>query len=144
MSPPLYLNIDRLDTLTFGGLKNGVQTLRRLLTKLGNPQDSFHVLHVAGTNGKGSVCQMLSQVLRKEFGYQVGLTISPHLVDLTERIQINGEYISHAQLDQLLEKVFQIAETEGVSLSFFESMILAAILYFAQQKVDYAVIEVGL
>lgn len=144
MSPPLYPNIDRLDTLTFGGLKNGVQTLRHLLTKLGNPQDLFHVLHVAGTNGKGSVCQMLSQVLRKEFGYQVGLTISPHLVDLTERIQINGEYISHAQLDQLLEKVFQIAETEGVSLSFFESMILAAILYFAQQKVDYAVIEVGL
>lgn len=140
----MYPNIDRLDTLTFGGLKNGVQTLRKLLKKLGNPQDSYKVFHVAGTNGKWSVCQMLHQVLRKEFGYKVWLTISPHLIKLNERIQINSTPISDDDLERYLAQVYQLIEQEDISLSFFEHMILVAFLYFRDQHVDYAVIEVGL
>ncbi len=140
----MYPNIDRLDTLTFGGLKTGVRTLKKLLKKLGNPQDSFQVFHVAGTNGKGSVCQMISQVLRKKFGYKVGLTISPHLSILNERIQINGEMISDENLNSYLGKIMTLTKKENCSLSFFEHMILAAMLYFRDQNVDYAVIEVGL
>lgn len=140
----MYPNIDRLDTLTFGGLKTGVRTLKKLLKKLGNPQDSFQVFHVAGTNGKGSVCQMISQVLRKEFGYKVGLTISPHLIKLNERIQINGEMISDDELNSYLAQIYTLTQQEKCNLSYFEHMILVALLYFRDQKVDYAVIEVGL
>jgi len=140
----LYPNIDRLDTLTFGWLKNGVQTLRKLLKKLGNPQDSFQVFHVAWTNGKWSTCQLLSQILWREFGHTVGMTISPHLIDLNERIQINGVQISNSDLNNYLKQTFTITQESKVSLSFFEHMILVAFLYFRDQKVDYAVIEVGL
>ncbi len=118
--------------------------MRFILKKLGNPQDSFKVFHVAWTNGKWSTCQMLSQVLRKEFGHTVGLTISPHLVELNERIQVNGVYISNEDLNTYLEEVYTITKQEQVSLSFFEHMILVAFLYFRDQKVEYAVIEVGL
>lgn len=87
---------------------------------------------------------MLSQVLRKEFGHTVGLTISPHLVELNERIQVNGVYISNEDLNTYLEEVYTITKQEQVSLSFFEHMILVAFLYFRDQKVEYAIIEVGL
>ena len=140
----LYPNIDRLDTLTFGWLKNGLITLRRLLKKLGNPQESYKVFHVAGTNGKWSTCQMLSQVLWKEFGYKVGLTTSPHLIKLNERVQVNGVMISDADLNSYLAQIYTITHDEQLSLSFFEHMILVAFLYFRDQQVDYAVIEVGL
>lgn len=140
----LFPNIDKLDTLTFGGLKNGVQTLRKLLKNLGNPQDSYPVFHVAGTNGKGSVCQMLSQVLRKWFGNKVWLTISPHLVSVHERIQINSKPITDELLDSYLARIYAITTENAVTLSYFESIILVALLYFADEQVDYAVIEVGL
>ena len=140
----LYPDIDRLDTLTFGWLKNGVITLRRLLKKLGNPQESYKVFHVAGTNGKWSTCQMLSQVLWKEFGYKVWLTTSPHLIKLNERIQINGVMISDDELNSYLGQIYTITQDEHISLSFFEHMTLVAFLYFRDQKVDFAVVEVGL
>lgn len=140
----LYPDIDRLDTLTFGGLKNGVFTLKKLLKKLGNPQDSYKVFHVAWTNGKWSICQMLSQVLWKELWYNVGLTTSPHLIKLNERIQINGVMISDDDLNSYLGQIYQITQDQQISLSFFEHMTLVAFLYFRDQQVDYAVVEVGL
>lgn len=139
-----YPYIDRLSTLTFGGLKNGVFTLRKLLKKLGNPQDSTKVIHVAGTNGKWSTCQMISQVLWKEFGYKVGLTTSPHLIHPNERVQINGMMITDQELNNYLESIYQITEEKHISLSYFEHMILVAFLYFREQQVDYALVEVGL
>jgi len=140
----MYPNIDRLDTLTFWWLKNGVMTLKKILKKLGNPQDSFKIFHVAWTNGKWSTCQMISQVLRKQFWLKVGLTISPHLIKLNERIQINWVMISNEDLDYYLSQTFALTLQHNCTLSFFEHMILVALLYFRDQKVDYAVIEVGL
>lgn len=87
---------------------------------------------------------MLSQVLWKEFGYKVGLTTSPHLIKLNERIQINGVMISDEALNSYLGQIYQITQDEQISLSFFEHMILVAFLYFRDQQVDYAVVEVGL
>lgn len=118
--------------------------MKSILKKLGNPQDSYKVLHIAWTNGKWSTCQMISQVLRKEFGHKVGLTISPHLVKLNERIQVNGVYISNEDLNEYLWKIYTLTKKENISLSFFEHMILVAFLHFRDQKVEYAVIEVGL
>jgi dihydrofolate synthase/folylpolyglutamate synthase len=140
----LYPNIDQLDKLTFWWLKNGVRKLKRLLKSFWNQQDRLQVFHVAGTNGKGSTCQMLSQVLWKEFGYKVGLTISPHMITIHERVQINGVGISDEDLNTYLGKIFALSAKKNITLSFFESMILVALLYFSDQQVDYAVIEVGL
>jgi dihydrofolate synthase/folylpolyglutamate synthase len=87
---------------------------------------------------------MLSQVLWKEFGYKVGLTTSPHLIKLNERVQVNGVMISDADLNKYLAQIYTITNDEQLSLSFFEHMILVAFLYFRDQHVEYAVIEVGL
>lgn len=140
----MYANIDALEKLTFGWLKNGLRNVKKVLFLLGNPQEKYQVFHIAGTNGKGSVCQMISQVLHKWFGYRVGLTISPHLFRINERIQINGNPISNKNFNRYLGKVFAVAQKIGINLSFFESIIVSALLYFADQKVTYVVVEVGL
>jgi dihydrofolate synthase / folylpolyglutamate synthase len=102
------------------------------------------VFHVTGSNGKGSVCQMISQVLYKEFRKKVGLFTSPHLVDITERFQINGIPISPIKLNTYYKKVIGLTKKYRIELSFFEIQVVAMVLYFSDEKVDYAVIEVGL
>jgi dihydrofolate synthase/folylpolyglutamate synthase len=125
------------------GVRPGLERSRQLLAKLGNPHSSVPVIHVAGTNGKGSVCAYLSAVLA-EAGYRTGRYISPHLVDWTERICLNEEPISPAQLQQLLLEVQDAIEPDEPSPTQFEVITAAAWLYFAQQQVDIAVMEVGL
>jgi dihydrofolate synthase/folylpolyglutamate synthase len=125
------------------GVRPGLERSRQLLAKLGNPHSSVPVIHVAGTNGKGSVCAYLSAVLT-EAGYRTGRYISPHLVDWTERICLNEQPISPAQLQQLLLEVQEAIEPDEPSPTQFEVITAAAWLYFAQQQVDVAVIEVGL
>ncbi len=106
-----------------------------------NPEKKFKSIHVAGTNGKGSSCHMLASILQ-EAGYKVGLYTSPHLKDFRERIKINGNTISKKAVKQFIahNKSF----LEGNGLSFFEMTVGMAFHYFAEQKVDIAVIEVGL
>lgn len=108
---------------------------------LENPEKKFKSIHVAGTNGKGSSCHMLASVLQ-EAGYKVGLYTSPHLKDFRERIKINGKKISKKNVKQFIaiNKFF----LEEHTLSFFEMTVGMAFHYFAEQKVDIAVIEVGL
>lgn len=112
-----------------------------LVNHLGNPEQKFKSIHVAGTNGKGSTSHMLASVLQ-EAGYKVGLYTSPHLKDFRERIKINGEMIPKRKVTSFIKK-HQSFFTEN-HLSFFEMTVGLAFDYFAREKVDIAIIEVGL
>ncbi|MBN3879790.1 folylpolyglutamate synthase/dihydrofolate synthase family protein [Nostoc sp. JL23] len=125
------------------GVHLGLDRIVNLLANLGNPHHQVPVIHVAGTNGKGSACAYLSSVLT-EAGYRTGRYTSPHLVDWTERICLNEQPISSEELSQLLEKVQAVIRPDDESATQFEVITAAAWLYFAQQQVDVAVVEVGL
>lgn len=118
----------------------GLAGLRVLLARLGSPQEKFNVIHVAGTNGKGSVCTLLAHTLTRA-GHRTGLFVSPHLISPTERIQIDGKPISKRAFSAAVKKVLAC---EGKKLNFFEILTAAAFVYFAQQKVHYVVLETGL
>ena len=121
--------------------------LRRILDKLGSPDRSFKIVHVAGTNGKGSVCAFMNSILCQA-GYKVGLFTSPHLVKINERIRINSENISDEEFLSAYEKsktaVEQIINEGGEHPSFFEYILLVALTAFANAKVEYVILEVGL
>jgi len=117
----------------------GLGRISAVLDKLGNPQDMLKCIHVAGTNGKGSVCAILASVLQ-EAGYNAGLYTSPHIWEYTERIKINGEDISREKFAQYVQ---MIAET-GIHLTEFEILTVMMFLYFAEQNVDIAILETGL
>ena len=125
----------------------GLERMNVLLERLGNPQDELKVIHVAGTNGKGSTCKFIYNVL-KESGYKVGLYTSPFLEVFNERIELDGEYISDEDLaeytDRVLAEVKQITEAGGQSPTEFEVITAIALLYFAEKGTDFCVLEVGL
>lgn len=125
------------------GVHLGLSRIVKLLATLGNPHQQVPVIHVAGTNGKGSVCAYLSSVLT-EAGYRTGRYTSPHLVDWTERICLNEQPISPENLCPLILQVQAAIDPNEESPTQFEVITAAAWLYFAQQQVDVAVIEVGL
>jgi dihydrofolate synthase / folylpolyglutamate synthase len=132
-----------LDRFAHFGVELGLERIQRLLAALGNPQQQVPILHVAGSNGKGSVCAYLSAVLI-EAGYRVGRYTSPHLVSWCERIQLNGQEIPAGELYDLLQTVIAAIDPNHSSPTQFEVFTAAAWLYFAQQQVDLAVMEVGL
>ncbi|MEW6094551.1 MAG: folylpolyglutamate synthase/dihydrofolate synthase family protein, partial [Chloroflexota bacterium] len=113
-----------------------------LMGRLGNPQDAYPTLHVAGTKGKGSTSALMAWGLSAN-GYKTGLYISPHLQDFAERIQIDGKPIAHDELARLVEEM-KPSVAQIPKLTTFEITTALAFLYFARQKVDAAVIEVGL
>jgi dihydrofolate synthase/folylpolyglutamate synthase len=108
---------------------------------LGNPQEKFKSIHVAGTNGKGSTSHMLASVLQSS-GYKTGLYTSPHLKDFTERSKINGREIGHSHVIDFVNRIKP--HIEAIQPSFFEITVAMAFDYFASQQIDVAVIEVGL
>lgn len=120
----------------------GLETMRVLLTEFGNPQDCLKCIHVAGTNGKGSVIAFLDSVLRKS-GYKTGRYISPAVLDYREKIQINGEYISEEQVSGLITEI-RTATEKVHEATAFEIETIMAFLYFAREKCDYVIIETGL
>ena len=130
-----------------GGYKPGLQTSETLDEYYGHPHRRYQTIHVAGTNGKGSVSHALASILR-ENGLRVGLYTSPHLVDFRERIRVNGEYIPEQYVVDFVESLLPslLGEGSGVrhSPSFFELTTAMAFKYFADEQVDVAVIEVGL
>lgn len=132
-----------LDRFTHFGVELGLERIERLLAALGNPQDQVPIIHVAGSNGKGSVCAYLSAVLNQA-GYRVGRYTSPHLIDWCERICLNQQKIPPAELYHLLLQVVAAIDPDQPSPTQFEVITAVAWLYFAQQQVDIAVIEVGL
>ncbi|MEO1373670.1 MAG: folylpolyglutamate synthase/dihydrofolate synthase family protein [Cyanobacteria bacterium J06635_10] len=125
------------------GVHLGLERIYKLLAKLDNPHHQVPIIHVAGTNGKGSVCAYLSSVFTQS-GYRTGRYTSPHLVDWTERICFNEQQIPSEELYKLLIQVQEAIDPQEESPTQFEVFTAAAWLYFAQQKVDIAVIEVGL
>lgn len=121
--------------------KPGLQTTETLDKHFGHPHRQFKSIHVAGTNGKGSCSHTLAAILQSE-GYKVGLFTSPHMVDFRERIRVNGECISEQYIIDFVEKERRFFEP--LHPSFFELTTALAFKYFAEQKVDIAIIEVGL
>ena len=119
--------------------KDGLDRVIAALGKLGNPHERIRTVHVTGTNGKGSVCALFDSVFRAA-GYKTGLFISPHLVDLTERIKIDGRQMGKKDFAALFGEVFKA----GPDLSFFELLTCMAFLRFEREKTDIAVIEVGI
>jgi len=128
----------RIGTVAF---KKDLTNIIKLCDAIGNPQRDFKSIHIAGTNGKGSTSHILSAVYQ-ENGYKVGLYTSPHLVDFRERIKINGQLCSE---EFVISFVQQISEyVDEISPSFFEITVAMAFAYFAEKKVDIAIIETGL
>ncbi len=127
------------------GLIHGLSLdhMRSLVGVLGDPQDSFQVIHVTGTNGKGSTARMITALL-VEHGLSVGTYSSPHLQRINERICWNGESISDEQFASVVTDVARVAPLSGITPSFFELLTAAAFLWFAESAVDVAVVEVGL
>ena len=130
------------------GIKLGLDVITELLRRLGEPQRLFPAVHVTGTNGKGSVCAFLESILR-EAGYHVGLYTSPHLVRFNERIRVNGHEISNDDVVRLYTAIrphmeAMAAENPVHHPTFFEVATAMAFAYFAERKVDVAVVEVGM
>lgn len=121
----------------------GLDRMSLLMDKLGNPQDDLKIIHVAGTNGKGSACAMLTSILISA-GYNVGTFTSPHLVEYNERIRFNNENINDRDFINLTLKVKKAEETLGYKLKFFEILTAISFLYFKKKKCDLVVLEVGL
>ena len=121
----------------------GLERINELCQKLGNPQKKLKFVHVAGTNGKGSFCAMLSSIL-KSAGYKVGLFTSPYVKVFNERMAINGEMISNEELAQLTEQVMPIADSMNDKPTEFELITAIALEYFARHKCDIVVLECGL
>ncbi|MEX1218007.1 MAG: folylpolyglutamate synthase/dihydrofolate synthase family protein [Acidimicrobiales bacterium] len=117
--------------------------MNNLVRVLGDPQDSYRVIHVTGTNGKGSTARMITALL-VEHGLAVGTYSSPHLQRINERICWNGQQISDEQFASVLTDVARVAPLSGVTPSYFELLTAAALLWFAESAVDVVVIEVGL
>ena len=121
--------------------KADLSNTRALLEELKNPQESFRVIHVAGTNGKGSVSHIIASILQ-EAGYKTGLYTSPHLKDFRERIRINGEMISEERVVSFVDKHKKWLEDHNIS--FFEMTVGMAYQYFMEEKIDFAVLETGM
>ncbi len=136
--------IDYLYGLQKFGMKFGLDNISRLFSAAGNPQESFRAVHVAGTNGKGSTSAMIESLLRTS-GVRTGLFTSPHLVNFTERIRVDGEEIPERDVITLTEEVRGVAEDIGdISPTFFEVITAMAFLFFRRMKIDWAVVETGL
>jgi len=135
-----------LDILTSQGkfyINLGLERVQQILQVLGNPHKDLKFIHVAGTNGKGSVCAMLSAVL-KASDIKVGLFTSPHVFEYTERIKINDVEIDKETFAKKLIKIVSLAEENSIHLTEFEILTVVALEYFAQNKVDIVVLETGL
>ncbi len=132
-----------LDKLRLVGSRFGTDCEKELLSLLGNPQDKLRFIHVAGTNGKGSFCSMMSSVLQKQ-GYKVGLYTSPYIVVFNDRIRVNGLPIAEDDINDLFLRVRQKADTMKTPPSSFDFITAAAFLWFYETKCDIVVLEVGL
>lgn len=132
---PMFQNIGKT------AFKKDLTNTLALLESIGNPHKQIKCIHIAGTNGKGSVSSMLASIL-SQAGYKTGLYTSPHLIDFTERIRINGHCIPQSDVIEFISKT-QI-HIERIQPSFFELTVAMAFDYFNQEKVDIAIIEVGL
>jgi len=140
---------ERLESLEKIGIKLGLRNIKVILEALGQPQNAFRSILIAGTNGKGSTGAMLESILRHQ-SLKTGYYTSPHLIDIRERIQINRKLISKQEFEHVLSKVFDAIDSMIASArletppTYFEVLTASAFLHFQQSKIDFAVVEVGL
>src|SRR5690606_9041810 len=137
----LFAQLPMYQKVGVKALNKSLQPTQKFLSHIGNPHHQFKTVHVAGTNGKGSVSSMIASVLHEQ-GYKVGLYTSPHLKDFRERIKINGNEIPEQSVIDFVGKYKSYIEEN--TISFFELTVVMAFDYFAQKKIDIAVIEVGM
>lgn len=138
--------VEKIHSLLTFGSRPGLDRMKIFLERLGNPQDKLKYIHIAGTNGKGSICAMLSSVL-VEAGYKTGLFISPYITDFRERIQINNQMISKEALTDAVEKTFPIIEQlrdDGIVITEFEYVNALQFYIHANEKCDIVVLETGM
>ena len=136
-------DFERLRIVRYNSQNFDLDRMRQLLKKLGNPHEAFRSIHVAGTKGKGSTCAMTAAML-ENCGYKVGLYTSPHLVVIRERVQINGKMIPPEDFVRLTKLIEPIVQKMKPVPTFFDVITAIAFKYFAEQKVDFAVVETGL
>ncbi|MEE1012170.1 MAG: folylpolyglutamate synthase/dihydrofolate synthase family protein [Acutalibacteraceae bacterium] len=138
--------IEYIHSLEKFGIRPGMERIKALCSELGNPQDKLKVIHVAGTNGKGSTSTIISNILQQN-GFNTGLFISPYVSDFRERIQYNGNMIEMNELAECVEKVknaIDILSDKGIQPTEFEALTATAFLYFKKKNCDFVVLEVGL
>lgn len=138
--------LEQISSLLHFGSMPGLERITKLLEQMGNPQDRLRFVHVAGTNGKGSTCSLLSSVFTAA-GYRTGLYISPYILDFRERMQINGEMIPKEELSGLVEEFMPLVrqmEANGEPITEFELITALAMEWFARKECDVVVLEVGL
>jgi len=139
--------LEYLHTTKRLGWRPGLDIMRELISRLGNPQDHTRFIHIAGTNGKGSTTAMAAAVL-KEAGYKTGMYISPYVDDFRERIQFDGHYIEKADFAGLMERIIPVMDgmvADGLRHpTEYETLTAAAFLYFYEKQADYVALEVGL
>mgnify|MGYP004527071373 CR=1 FL=1 len=139
--------IDKIHEFHRFGSVLGLSRMKELMRRLGNPERELPCIHVAGTNGKGSVCRFLYEVLRQQ-GYRVGIYTSPYLTVFNERIELDGSYIQREELEafteETLEKVEEMVRDGFDSPTEFEVITAVAFLFFARRRCDFAIMEVGL
>jgi dihydrofolate synthase / folylpolyglutamate synthase len=135
--------LKQLYACSLHGMKFGLENALKLNEAIGHPKDNLKTVHIAGTNGKGSVATKISKSLQAS-GLNVGLYTSPHISSFRERISINGQMISEEAVSRLLNDIFYICESKRIPATFFEITTLLCLKYFEEQNVDIAVIETGL
>lgn len=135
--------MERLEALRARDMNLSLDTITALLEALGNPHESLDVIHVSGTNGKGAVVAYASQILC-EAGHKVGTYSSPHVHTVTERIRVDCADVSEKVFEQLVMEVLDAADEAGLEPTYFEALTAMAFKHFADEDVDYAVVEVGL
>jgi len=131
-------NINRV-----GGMKQGMDNITELDVLCGRPRLKYKSVHIAGTNGKGSVATKIAKTLEYS-GYRVGLFTSPHISSFRERIRVNGDMISKEAVIAGVKKILHVADENYIPATYFEVTTMLALWYFAEQKVDFAIIETGL
>lgn len=132
-----------IHSTSWQGSRLGLERISSLMNRLGNPQNELHFIHVAGTNGKGSVCMMLSSILTRA-GYKTGLFTSPHLIRFNERMKINGIDITDDELITLIERIKPYVDEMKEKPTEFELITAMAFLYFKMKRCNIVVLEVGL
>lgn len=135
--------LDELYSYSLFGIKLGLDNIQKICDELGNPEKKYKIIHITGTNGKGSTSTIIETVLL-EAGCSVGKYTSPHILKFNERIRANGKDISDEEIALTYEKVKNAIKNIGITPTFFEVTTAMMFLYFAEKKVQYAVLEVGM